>query len=64
MIGGPSDEHILNAIALSDVQNVFVGLYGDPDSQHNRQIIDATGRLSARRRIGVQFYQAESTSLW
>lgn len=47
---GASDAHICDAIGdNSQIQNVYVGLHGDPDSPANLAIQDSVRRMEARR---------------
>ena len=68
-----SDEHVLKCIEDSNVQNVYVSIFGDPDSPDNQRIINraqtlSSGRMNSRRRtsrnLEVMFYDAASASVW
>lgn len=72
---GDSDAHIVNAIAWNtQLPTLYVGLYGDPNSDGNKEIRDrAQGMKEQRRRIlnerkgkdlEVFFYQSETAGVW
>lgn len=63
-----NDEHYLRLIERGKVSHLFVGLYGDPESSMNRQIVERAKamRLVGRRRreLQVDFYDSESAHVW
>ena len=64
----PSDEHVLRLIDKNKCSQLFVGLYGDPDSPGNRRIRDraqaiAAGRPNSRP-LEALFYDAASARVW
>jgi hypothetical protein len=64
----PNDEHVLRLIEKNKCSQLFVGLYGDPDSPANRRIRDraqaiATGR-PGNRALEALFYDAASARVW
>lgn len=71
-----NDEHILCLIEKGNITDLYVGLFGDPDSPENRRAIARAERmvqvrhdLAARRRrrppqLSVYFYDAESARAW
>ncbi len=63
-----NDEHYLRLIERGKVSHLFVGLYGDPESSMNRQIVERAKamRLAGRRRreLRVDFYDSESAHVW
>ena len=74
---GPSDEHIMSAIASNcDLPTVYVGLFGDEESAANRATMLAANQMQAtrheaiaRRRgrgtpLQVQFFQSETAQVW
>ncbi len=62
---GESDEHILNAISRSQVNQLFISLYGDPNNSHNQQIqAKAHDMQRERSSLKVDFYSADSAELW
>jgi hypothetical protein len=77
-IGGPlfifghslaeNDEHILHLIDKGKMNPIFVGLYGDPKSKANQAIISRAeqipDRRSTRRPATIQFFDAQSATVW
>jgi hypothetical protein len=73
---GPSDQHVVNAVAAADdLDQVFVSLHGDPDAESNLQIRAAVDRMKAVREdkialrgrgksLQVQFFDADSARPW
>lgn len=61
-----NDAHILRAIRKNKVRNLFVGLYGDPNSDENRAIEHRVTELAERRKskTSVTYYEAEFASVW
>ncbi len=64
-----NDEHLLKLIDKGKLKRVFVGIYGDPTSETNRQIIERANLIPTRRRQnGVQaevhFFDAASAHVW
>lgn len=63
-----NDEHYLRLIERGKVEHLFVGLYGDPDSDDNRRIIRRAELMRDRRRgkraLRVDFYDAASAKVW
>lgn len=66
-----NDNHVLRCIAAGAARNLLVGLYGDPESDGNREVIKKANAISEsrmKRRPGsplqVTFYDAESAKLW
>ena len=69
----PSDEHVLKCIEDSKIRNVYVSIFGDPDSPDNKRIIKraqslSTGRMKLKRRTQagpeIVFYDAASANVW
>jgi hypothetical protein len=63
-----NDTHILKAIAKSKVNQVFVGIYGDPESAGNRQIRSKALLLpdwrKKKKELYVDFFDASSVAVW
>ena len=63
-----NDEHVLKCIRDSRVSNVYVSIFGDPDSAENQLIIGRAQSLSSERRgkkkPDVMFYDAVSANVW
>jgi len=63
-----NDQHILKKIARGKIAQVYVGLYGDPESQGNKQIRNAATALARSRdervALDVAFFDAASAHVW
>jgi hypothetical protein len=63
-----NDQHVLKKIARGKIAQVYVGLYGDPESQGNKQIRDSATALArtrdARSTLDVAFFDAASAQVW
>lgn len=63
-----NDEHYLRLIERGKVSHLFVGLYGDPASNTNRQIVERAEAMrlarGRRRELRVDFYDSESARVW
>lgn len=63
-----NDQHVLKKIARGKIGQVYVGLYGDPDSQRNKQIRNAATSLANTRGdrvpLDVAFFDAVSAQVW
>jgi hypothetical protein len=63
-----NDDHILNRIGRGKCSKLFVSIYGDPNSDVNKEIIRRAVGLSEMRRsrypLEVCFYDAESAHIW
>lgn len=66
-----SDNHVLRCIAGGASEHLLVGLYGDPDSDANREAIrNANGLVALRQRrrpnhpLRVTLYDAASARIW
>ena len=59
-----NDKHIFDQVKLSSVRKVFVGIYGDKNSDPNKKSISNACRFLQSQNIGVEFYQSESASVW
>ena len=63
-----NDYHLLKLIDHGKTRKVFVGIYGDPDSEGNRKIIDRAHQMQIRRParnpLEVHFFDAESAHVW
>jgi hypothetical protein len=63
-----SDEHILQAIEKNNkVQQVYIGIYGNPQSTSNKEIISrgkSLNKLNRKKPLEIFFYSAESASVW
>ena len=68
---GGNDHHIIEAIGKSRITKCFISLYGDPDSDTNRHIRDASQqieKISERYHKGrtpeIHFFDAASAKVW
>lgn len=62
-----NDAHILRAIRKSKVNFLGVGLYGDPSSESNEEIISRVHSLAEAMRLRenrVVFFSSESAAVW
>jgi hypothetical protein len=66
-----NDHHILRCISKGGVKNLLVSLYGDPNSEGNRQIVKNAEQIQYQRskktrapELEVTFYDAQSASVW
>ncbi|MCC9643007.1 DUF4917 family protein [Rhodopirellula sp. JC740] len=64
----PNDEHLLELIDNGKLKAVFVGIYGNPDSATNKEVIRRAMKFStrrgSRRPVDVHFYDAASAQVW
>jgi hypothetical protein len=64
----PSDDHILERIGRSQIGQVYISLFDDPDSPANQEIIRRAERLKAmrgdRNPLFVGYYDAQSAKVW
>lgn len=63
-----NDNHVLKKIARGRISQVYVGLYGDPESQGNRRIRNAATALKNYRdkhaTLDIAFFDAASAQVW
>lgn len=62
-----SDVHLLRAIRKSRVRRLFVGLFGDPDSEDNEALVARAESLAEARRgpaLELVFYDSASARPW
>ncbi len=62
-----NDNHILQRIERGKTQKVFVGIYGDPTSHTNAQIIRRAELMPENRtgqELSVHFYDSSSANVW
>lgn len=62
------DDHYLRCIQRGKISNLYVGIFGDPESPSNKYIIRRANQLAEGRRprnpLKVQFYDTSSASVW
>lgn len=60
-----NDEHILKLLDKGRVQQIFVSIYGDPDTPGNQAITKRALRFgTARKKPSIRFYDAASAAAW
>jgi hypothetical protein len=62
-----NDEHFLKCIEKGKLKSVYVGLYGDPNSDANKKIISRANRLNAPNRrhpLDVKFFDSATANVW
>lgn len=62
-----NDEHIIKKIAAGKINHLFVSIYGNPDSEANKKIIQAAESIKRKRRnqnFEISYYDAESAEIW
>lgn len=63
-----NDEHILRRLGGGRFPMLYVSLFGDKNSEANKQIVARAERLKAMRKVrdplNVEFYDAASASVW
>lgn len=63
-----NDDHILLRLARGKFQKLYVGLYGDPDSDWNKAIIARAEGLAAQRLwkhpLDVVFFDSATANVW
>ena len=55
-----NDEHVLNCIERSKVRNLYVSIFGNPDSEYNQRIIKRARRMAENRSQHNQRLRSES----
>lgn len=59
-----NDQHIFNQINKSNVDKVYISIFGDEHSEQNRETIANARRFIDSRRINIEFYDAASAPIW
>ena len=63
-----NDDHISHRIGDGKCKAIFVGIYGDPNEDRNKKIIDKVRAISEMRNtkypLDINFYDAESAKVW
>lgn len=63
-----NDEHITKLIEKNKISHLFIGLYGDPNSEAAQRIIDRAYKAKAarplKRPLDVAFFDASSAQVW
>ena len=66
-----NDDHVLKKIPEGKVTDLFVGLYGDPNSENNKRIIakafsfaDIRTENPRKKKLNVHFFDAGTARVW
>ena len=63
-----NDEHIIKMIEKNKVSHLFIGLYGDPNSEGSQHIIERAYKIKAarpaKRPLEVSFFDAATAQVW
>ena len=63
-----NDNHYLRCIQRGKVSQLYVGIYGDPNSDSNKYIMRRANELTngrrARNPLGVSYFDAASAKVW
>ena len=63
-----NDDHILKRLGKARFKKLYVSIYGDPESDTNKNIVARANALSAMRQerypLDVAFYDAETAHVW
>ena len=63
-----NDDHILNRLGRGRFRKLYVGIYGDPNSNENQRIMARAKSLAGMRQerwpLDVAFYDAASAQVW
>jgi len=66
-----NDNHILNKIPYSSIQNLFVGLYGAVDESSNKKIIERAktfvtqrSQIPYKRALKLYFFDVSTANVW
>ena len=63
-----NDDHILHRLGKGSFKKLYIGLYGDPDSESNQFIINRAHEIAAlrheRKPMEVVFFDSTSANVW
>ena len=63
-----NDDHYLKCIRKGKVSHLYIGLYGDPNSDSNKFIVRRANQISSGRRVNtplaVTYFDASSAKVW
>ncbi len=59
-----NDQHIFNQINKSNVDQVFISIFGDEHSEQNKETMANASRFLDVRKINIEFYDAASAPIW
>jgi hypothetical protein len=64
----PNDDHIIRLIGRGKLKQIFVGIYGDEESESNqmirRKVETLQGMRPPRRPLEAHFFDAASAQVW
>jgi hypothetical protein len=64
----PNDEHIFRGIVKSNLSQVLVGIYGDPNSEDNKRTLKRAKQMETDRKkalkLNVSFYDSSTAKVW
>lgn len=62
-----NDDHIIKKISNGKFNHLFVSIYGDPESDANKRIINAAESIKRKRKnqdFQISYYDAQSAGVW
>jgi hypothetical protein len=63
-----NDDHYLKCISRGKLSHVYIGIYGDPNSDSNKFIMRRAEQIASRRRgrsaLGISYFNASSAKVW
>ncbi|PHR22447.1 MAG: DUF4917 domain-containing protein [Hoeflea sp.] len=66
-----NDDHVLRKVPEGRISDLFVGLFGDPDSESNRRIIakafsfaDFRAETPRKNKLSVHFFDVDTAKVW
>ncbi|MBG6166912.1 hypothetical protein IWQ54_006614 [Labrenzia sp. EL_195] len=66
-----NDDHVLKKIPEGKITDLFVGLYGDPNSESNKRIIakafsfaDYRAEIPRKNKLDVRFFDVGTAKVW
>lgn len=66
-----NDDHITQCLGRNKCSNFFIGLYGNPESEHNiktiknsKKIDDIRKQQKHKRKMNIEFFDAATANVW
>lgn len=59
-----NDRHIFDQINKSEVENIYISIFGDQYTDSNKTTIANAHRFIDTKKIKIEFYEAESAPIW
>jgi hypothetical protein len=63
-----NDEHILKRIRKGKISQLWIGIYGDPNSKLNKNLMKRAKQLgesrSSKKPLSVNFYDTLTVKVW